>query len=161
MDICSCSLYSLGAEPAANASHRGAGTERQGGRKTQGNDPGASEKAEYLLPLGELMTLLANITIRLGTCQKSSRSPDCCCVLAFFFFPHVFIFWLWKLSFNFCPFVLMSLRLSSALALPAPDALREPGGSRRCLGLLADGLGRWGGIHTLGWGMQNPGPPTI
>ena len=35
------------------------------------------------------MTLLVNITIRLGTCQKSSRFPDCCCVLAFF---HIFIF---------------------------------------------------------------------
>lgn len=89
MDICSCSLYSLGVEPAVNPACRGAGTEHQGGRKTQGNDPGASEKAEYLLPLGELMTLLVNITIRLGTCQKSSRSPDCCCVLALF---HIFIF---------------------------------------------------------------------
>lgn len=70
------------------AGRQGAGTGRQEGRKSQGNDPGASETAGYLLPLGELTTLLANITIRLGTCQKSSHSPHGCRLLALF---HIFI----------------------------------------------------------------------
>lgn len=101
-----------------------------GRQQTPGNDPGAAEKAEYLLPLGELMTLLASVTVRLGTCQKSSRFPrllPCFCSFSCIYFR------LWKLSFSFCPFVLVSLSSSPVLALPLQERTK--------------GLGRWGGVR--------------
>lgn len=64
---------------------RGVQERALGRQQTPGNDPGAAEKAEYLLPLGELMTLLASVTVRLGTCQKSSRFPRFAAVFLLFF----------------------------------------------------------------------------
>lgn len=57
--------------------------EHQGSRKTLGNNLRPSKKANFPLPLGKLTTLLANITPRLGTCRRSSCSPDCCVVALF------------------------------------------------------------------------------